>query len=105
MTTSTQWQLAGLIVDASKMEWYKQGVLATMTRYEGRYVVLGGQCDSLEGKWQLVTAVLIRFPSLAQAYKWYNSEEYKELKELRLTGSKCQAVFMESDPSEFVSEQ
>ncbi|MCG8352896.1 MAG: DUF1330 domain-containing protein [Chloroflexales bacterium] len=92
------------ITDPAKIEQYKLGVLATVKQYGGRYLVLGGQCDCVEGSWQPVNPVLIRFPSLEQAYKWYNSEEYKELKALRLTGSNGDAVFMESEPSKFVSE-
>jgi uncharacterized protein (DUF1330 family) len=79
-------------------------VLATVKQYGGRYLVLGGTCEGVEGSWRPVNPVLIRFPSLDQAYKWYNSEEYKELKVLRLAGSKGDAVFMESPPSAFVAE-
>ena len=91
------------IIDPTKIEQYKNGVLATVTQYKGQYVVLGGECQPIEGNWQPVTPVLIRFPSLEQAHKWYNSEEYRDLKALRLAGSKCDAVFMESEPSEFIS--
>ncbi len=92
------------IIDAAKIEQYKRGVLATVTQYQGRYLVLGGRCDSVEGNWQPVTPVLIQFPNLDQAYKWYNSAEYKALKALRLAGSIGDAVFMESEPSEFVTQ-
>jgi uncharacterized protein (DUF1330 family) len=39
--------------------------------------------------------VLIEFPSLKQAHRWYNSEEYRELKELRLAATRGYAVFIE----------
>jgi uncharacterized protein (DUF1330 family) len=38
--------------------------------------------------------VLIEFPSLEQAHRWHNSEEYQELKELRLAATNGHAVFM-----------
>jgi uncharacterized protein (DUF1330 family) len=92
------------VVDPAKLEQYKNGVLATVQHYNGRYLILGGQCDSVEGGWQPVTPVLIRFPDLKQAYKWYNSPEYQGLKTLRLDATKGDAVFIESEPSAFVSE-
>jgi uncharacterized protein (DUF1330 family) len=92
------------VVDPAKLEQYKNGVLTTVQQYNGRYLILGGQCDSVEGSWQPVTPVLIRFPDLEQAYKWYNSPEYKGLKTLRLDATKGDAVFIESEPSAFVSE-
>lgn len=92
------------IVDPAKMEQYRSDVLATVKQYSGRYLVVGGTCEVVEGTWQPVTPVLTRFPDLQQAYKWYNSEEYRELKALRLAGSKGHAVFMETEASEFIEE-
>ncbi len=91
------------VVDPAKMEEYRRGVLATVKQYDGQYVVLGGTCDRIEGEWKPNFPVIIRFPSLERAHQWYHSEEYKYLKALRLSGSKCDAVFMESEPGEFVS--
>jgi uncharacterized protein (DUF1330 family) len=39
--------------------------------------------------------VILEFPSLEQARKWYNAEEYRELKALRFSACRCNAVFME----------
>ena len=39
--------------------------------------VIAGKCD---GSW----AAILRFPSLEMARTWYNSSEYKPLKELRI---------------------
>lgn len=92
------------VTDPQKLAAYKDSVLATVQQYNGRYLLLGGPCDSVEGSWQPVTPVLIRFPSLAQAYRWYNSPEYEPLKVLRLAATSGDAVFMESVPSDFVAD-
>ena len=92
------------VVDPAMLEQYKNGVLATVQQYNGRYLILGGKCDSVEGSWQPVTPVLIRFPNLEQAYKWYDSPEYQEIKGWRLAATQSDAVFMESEPGAFVSE-
>jgi uncharacterized protein (DUF1330 family) len=38
----------------------------------------------LEGEWEATWTVVIRFPNRAAAMRWYESEEYAPLKQLRL---------------------
>lgn len=90
------------ITDPEKMEEYRSRVLATVEGYEGRYLLVGGPCEVIEGDWQPVFPVLIKFPTLDHARRWYDSEEYRELKALRQAATKGTAVLMESSVSEFV---
>jgi uncharacterized protein (DUF1330 family) len=83
------------ITDQEKMERYRAGVLPVVERYGGRYLTVGGKIDVVEGDWRPTFPVLIEFPSLKQAHRWYNSEEYRELKELRLAATRGYAVFIE----------
>jgi len=83
------------VTDPAKMEEYRSRVVPIVEKFGGRYVVLGGKFDVVEGSWRPVTPVLIQFPSLEQAHKWYAAEEYRELKALRLSATKCNAVFLE----------
>lgn len=83
------------ITDEEKMERYRAGVFATVEQYGGRYLVIGGKTDLVEGEWKPVFPVLIEFPSLEQAHRWYDSGEYKALKDLRLAATKGHAVFIE----------
>ena len=48
-----------------------------------------------------VLPVLIEFLNLERAKAWYDSDQYKELKELRLSATKGDAVFIESGHNEF----
>ncbi|HWQ32800.1 MAG TPA: DUF1330 domain-containing protein [Blastocatellia bacterium] len=83
------------VTDPERLEKYREGVLATVERYGGRYLTIGGQCDVMEGDWKPVFPVLIEFPGLEQAHRWCNSEEYRELKALRLAATRGDAVFIE----------
>jgi uncharacterized protein (DUF1330 family) len=83
------------VSDAAKMEEYKKGVGAIVEKFGGRYLVVGGQADVVEGTWHPTFPVLIQFGSTEQARRWYDSEEYRELKALRLAASKGNAVFLE----------
>ena len=83
------------VTDPKKLEDYKNRVASIVDRYDGRYVVLGGHMVVVEGDWRPVFPVIIEFLSLEQAHRWYDSDEYRELKALRLSASKANAVFME----------
>ena len=83
------------ITDPEKMETYRAGVLSTVEQYGGRYLTVGGKVKAVEGDWQPLFPVLIEFPSTEQAYGWYDSEEYRELKALRLAATRGDAVFIE----------
>ena len=83
------------VADPEKLEKYRNGVLLTVESYGGRYLTVGGKLDVVEGDWQPVFPVLIEFPGLEQAHRWYDSEEYHELKVLRLEATKGNAVFIE----------
>ncbi len=71
--------------DPEKLEEYKSKVLPVVEKYHGKYVVLGGKTEVVEGRWQPVHLVMIEFPDVELARQWYYSEEYRELKALRLS--------------------
>jgi len=82
------------IKDAGKLEEYRARVKPVVERFGGRYLVIGGPFEVVEGSYQPVFPVMIQFPSLDDARRWYNSEEYRELKQLRLGATVGNAVFM-----------
>jgi uncharacterized protein (DUF1330 family) len=85
------------ITDPPKMAKYRERITENVTRFGGRYLAVGGPFDVVEGDWRPVLPVLIEFPSLAQAHRWYDSDEYRELKALRLAATKSNAVFIEGN--------
>jgi uncharacterized protein (DUF1330 family) len=85
------------ITDPEKMNAYRDLVFANVKQHGGRYLVVGGQFDVVEGDWQPTFPVIIEFPSLEQAHAWYDSADYAELKALRLAASAANAVFIEGE--------
>lgn len=83
------------VTDQEKMEEYRGGVLSTVERYDRRYLTVGGKCDVVEGDWKPVFPVIIEFPSLEQAHLWYDSDEYRDLKALRLSATIGNGVIIE----------
>ncbi|MBX9778489.1 MAG: DUF1330 domain-containing protein [Xanthobacteraceae bacterium] len=84
------------VTDPEKLEKYREAVLATVERYGGHYLTVGGRTDVVEGDWRPVFPVLIEFPDLAQARRWYDSEEYRAPRALRHAAARGNAVFIES---------
>jgi len=86
------------VKDAAKMEEYKARVAPVVERFGGRYVAIGGPFEVVEGSYQPVFPVMIQFPSMDQASRWYDSEEYRDLKRLRLAATVSNAVFLAGSP-------
>ena len=72
------------VTDLAGFEEYRKMVPASLEPYGGRFIVRGGQIETLEGDWQPRRLVIIQFDSLERARAWWASEEYREAKDLRL---------------------
>jgi uncharacterized protein (DUF1330 family) len=48
-----------------------------------------------EGDWKLRHLVMLEFPSLEQAERWYNSSEYKPLIAIREKAARTQLIIAE----------
>jgi uncharacterized protein (DUF1330 family) len=65
------------------------GIIA---KYDGRFIVRGGEMVTLEGpeeKWRIV---VVEFPDLAKAKEFYYSPEYTDAKEIREGAALAQFV-------------
>lgn len=83
------------ISNEEKMETYKSQVTAIVNKYEGEYIAASKDIDYMEGDWRPNFLIVIKFPSMKKAKEWYNSDDYKSLKELRLSSGDFNAVFFE----------
>ena len=62
---------------------YVAHVLPTIERYGGRFLVRGGTTEVREGEWPWPRLVVIEFPSVDDARRWYDSDEYRPLRDVR----------------------
>ncbi len=91
---------AYFIVDLDVTDWagfdeFRRLLPAVMEKYGGKYIVRGGTFEVLEGQWQPTRLVLLEFPSMDAAKRFYDSEDYRPLKELRLRTAKTNLVLAE----------
>ena len=83
------------VKDPALFEQYRKQVPDTLARHGGRYLVRGGQHQTLEGSWTPARLVVLEFPSLEQARRWYDSEDYREPKALRMKCALTDVVLVE----------
>ena len=76
-------------------EEYRKQVLPVVTKYGGRFLVRGGNVKTKEGGWQPKRIVVLEFPSMDQAEKFYSSPEYAPLIKLRQKASKGGVILVE----------
>ena len=81
--------------DEKKMQQYRASVAATVRKHGGRYIAVGGPCEVKEGKWRPTFPVILEFPDLDAANRWYSSPEYEPLKALRLAATRGDMVFVQ----------
>lgn len=74
---------------------YKRQVPATVERYGGRFAVRGGRFDVLEGTPGFHRIVMLEFPDMDAARRWYASPEYAPLIELRQRAGKAHLTLVE----------
>ncbi len=88
---------AYMIARINVSDWVKYNDYIRVTpgiiaKYEGRFIVRGGETITLEGpeeKWRIV---VIEFPNLAKAKEFYNSPEYTDAKKIREGAALAQFV-------------
>jgi uncharacterized protein (DUF1330 family) len=88
------------ITDGPRMEEYRSKVLPTVQKFGGRYLGVGGSWTTVEGSWKPTFPVLIEFPTIEHARRWYDSEEYRPLKQMRLGATRGDAILWDAAPKD-----
>ena len=83
------------IGDPVRYEDYKRMVPATLTPFGGRFIVRGAKAEVLEGNWRPERLVILEFPSVEHARRWWNSTEYAEARALRQATSTGTLLILE----------
>ena len=78
---------------------YREAAQKSIAAHGGRYIARGGAVEVLEGGWQPSRVVIIEFPSMDAARKWYLSSEYQQALEVRHAHSTGHVILTEGLPS------
>ena len=73
---------------------YVEKVPEIIKKFNGKYLVRAGEFKTMEGKWDFTRNVILKFPSYDRAMEWYNSDEYKPIKQLRLDNTEGNLIII-----------
>jgi uncharacterized protein (DUF1330 family) len=83
------------VIDAERYPEYARQTPAVVEKYGGRFLVRGGRYEEVEGSWPGRRLIVIEFPDVEAAQRWYRSAEYQELAKLRQRYAETDLVFVE----------
>ena len=83
------------VTEPEKYATYRDAVPEVIKKYGGRYLVRGGDVEVLEGDWQPGRLVVLEFPSMNDLKKFYDSEDYRDLKAVRIASTNTNAIVVE----------
>ena len=74
---------------------YVTKVKSIVEKFGGEYLVRGGEMNIIEGDWPNERNIVIKFPSREKAMEWYNSEEYKPIRQIRHDNAVSNSVIVD----------
>jgi uncharacterized protein (DUF1330 family) len=81
--------------DPQRYEEYKRLASAAVSAHGGRYVARGAPVDVREGDWSPSRLVILEFPDVERARRWWSSPEYAPARALRQSCADTQLVITE----------
>ncbi len=67
------------IHDRAEYEKYLAGFMDAFAPFDGRVLVAADDVEVLEGTWPQTHTVVLEFPSLDHAKRWYESPKYQSI--------------------------
>lgn len=83
------------VTDPAGYEEYRKQTPATIAAHGGRYLARGGATEVLEGDWTPSRVVILEFPGMAELKAWYDSVEYRPLRQIRERTTRSSVVVVE----------
>ena len=83
------------ITDPARYEDYKKLTPASLLPFDGKFIVRGGNTETLEGDWIPGRLVVVEFPTAEKAKAWWSSEGYAPAKAIRQAASKTRMILVE----------
>ena len=87
------------IRNVEAMQRYMSEAPATVAAFGGRYLVRGNSVEALEGVWAHERMVIVEFPDKAAALAWFESEQYRPLRDLRRQSAETVILLADGVPA------
>ena len=86
------------VTDPETYQSYRGQTPGVVARYGGRFIVRGGAAELLEGDRQPGRIVVLEFPDLAAAKRFYESPEYQAIIGIRHRAANSRLILVEGHP-------
>jgi uncharacterized protein (DUF1330 family) len=86
------------VTDAARYDEYRRLSGAAVAKYGGRFLVRGGKAHPLEGDWMPPRFVVIEFPTIDAARRWYDSPEYRKARQARDGAARFRSFLVDVSP-------
>jgi uncharacterized protein (DUF1330 family) len=84
------------VLDEDSIEQYRTLAKASIEKHGGRYLVRAALPEAAEGDWPPQRRlVIVEFPDMAAARRWYSSEDYAQALTFRDRALSRRLVFVE----------
>ncbi|WP_018416398.1 DUF1330 domain-containing protein [Teredinibacter turnerae] len=71
------------IKNETEYKKYITAITPSVTQYGGRYLVRGGNPETLDGSWQSSRMVVMEYPDRATAVAWLEAAELSSIHQMR----------------------
>jgi uncharacterized protein (DUF1330 family) len=76
---------------------YVKGLSNMIEAHGGDFIIATSNFRVVEGEWRPGLFIVIKFPTMEHLSAWYDSAEYRPVREFRLDNSRSDAVIAEGD--------
>ena len=83
------------VTDSAQFAKYREVTPAVVAAFGGKFVVRGGEMETLEGPEETNRVVVLEFESMEKAREFYNSDQYQAAIALRQPASYGQFILLE----------
>ncbi len=83
------------VTDPDTYATYRAQTPGVIERYGGRFIVRGGNAELLEGDREPARIVVIEFPDVAAARRFYNSPDYQAIIGIRQRAATSRLILVE----------
>lgn len=83
------------VTNPEQYEEYKKLSPGAIAKYDGRFLVRGGDMATLEGPECSERVILVEFPSMERAKEFYNSEDYQHAISVREGAAEAQFILID----------
>ncbi len=83
------------VTDPAAYEEYRARVPAVIAAHGGRYMVRGGETETIEGAAAAGRVVVLEFPDMAAAKRFVSSPDYAPLAAIRKKASKSRLILVD----------